>query len=289
MAASSRANLRVLSTWPFPRAEHGDVTIFIAGISSHIGGELAKLYSARSQRVVGTYRNAAHVESMRDQPNVELISCDVSQPGSIRAAADRLEALAKPWDIFIGAVGQLDPIGPFLKSDMDEWAASLSLNSVGQLRLLHAIYPLRARAGTAKVAFLVGGGINGPFRNYSAYCLGKVMLVKACELLHDEAPDVHAVAIGTGWVDTKIHRQTLDAGARAGANYERTRDFLAANEKGTSHSDILACIDWCFAQDRATTGGRNFSVVHDGWREDTGLAASLLREGDKYKLRRSGN
>jgi NAD(P)-dependent dehydrogenase (short-subunit alcohol dehydrogenase family) len=265
------------------------VTVFIAGISSDIGRELAKLYSARAQHVVGTYRNVAHVESLRDQANIELIACDVSQPDSIRAAAERLKALAKQWDIFIGAVGQLDPIGPFLQSDMAEWSASLSLNSVGQLRLLHAIYPLRKHDTVAKVAFLVGGGINGPFRNYSAYCLGKIMLVKACELLHDETPDVHAVALGTGWVDTKIHRQTLDAGARAGANYERTRDFLAANAKGTSCSDILACIDWCFAQDRAATGGRNFSVVHDGWREETGLATNLLRDGDKYKLRRSGN
>ncbi len=265
-----------------------DATVFIAGISSDIGRELALLCAARSRRVAGTYRTAAHIEPLRGQAEVELIPCDVAQPESIRGAADRLAALKRPWDTFIGAIGQLDPIGPLLESDMDEWAASLTLNAVGQLRLLRAIYPLRKRDTLAKVAFLVGGGINGPFRNYSAYCLGKVMLVKACELLHDEAPDVHAVAIGTGWVDTKIHRQTLQAGARAGANYQRTAEFLAAGRPGTTCAEILACIDWCFAQDRAATGGRNFSVVHDGWREE-GLAASLLRDDDKYKLRRSGN
>ena len=265
------------------------MTVLIAGISSDIGSELAKLYGARSQHVIGTYRNAAHVESLRGQPSVDLIPCDVSQSDSIRAAAERLAAIDKPWDLFIGAIGQLDPIGPFLESNIDGWSTSLSLNSIGQLRLLRAIYPMRERGGVSKVAFLVGGGINGPFRNYSAYCLGKVMLVKACELIHDETPDVHAAAIGTGWVDTKIHRQTLDAGALAGANYERTREFLAAEEKGTSCADILACMDWCFAQDRAATGGRNFSTVHDGWREPGDLAATLLRDGDKYKLRRSGN
>jgi NAD(P)-dependent dehydrogenase (short-subunit alcohol dehydrogenase family) len=266
-----------------------NATVFIAGISSDIGGELAKLYAARSRHVVGTYRNAAYVESLRSQANVELIACDVSQPDSIRSAAERLKALGKPWDVFIGAVGQLDPIGPFFESNMDEWSASLSLNSIGQLRLLHAIYPLRKHEALAKVAFLVGGGINGPFRNYSAYCLGKIMLVKACELIHDEAPDVHAVAIGTGWVDTKIHRQTLEAGDRAGDNYRRTAEFVASAQPGTSSADILACIDWCFAQDRAVTGGRNFSVVHDGWKQEAGLGASLLRDPDKYKLRRSGN
>jgi NAD(P)-dependent dehydrogenase (short-subunit alcohol dehydrogenase family) len=265
------------------------MAVFIAGISSDIGRELARLYRGRSRHVVGTYRNAAHVESLRDDPQLDLISCDVSRPESIRGAADRLEALNRPWDTFIGAVGQLDPIQPFFECDMDEWSTSLALNSIGQLRLLHAIYPLRKRDTLVKVAFLVGGGINGPFRNYSAYCLGKILLVKACELIHDEAPDVHTVAIGTGWVDTKIHRQTLDAGARAGANYERTRDFLASKQAGTACLDILACMDWCFSQNRAATGGRNVSVVHDAWREDAGLGASLLRDADKYKLRRSGN
>lgn len=262
--------------------------VFIAGISSDIGRELALLYSARSHHVIGTFRTDRHAEPLRGKQGIELIQCDVAQPESIRAAAQKLQALGKPWDIFIGAVGQLDPIGPFFETGIDEWSASLALNSVGQLRLLHAAYPLRRRGALAKVAFLVGGGINGPFRNYSAYCLGKVMLVKACELLHDEAPDIHAVAIGTGWIDTKIHRQTLQAGERAGDNYRRTTEFLASGERGTACADILACMDWCFGQPREATGGRNFSVVHDGWKEE-GLAASLLRDGDKYKLRRSGN
>jgi NAD(P)-dependent dehydrogenase (short-subunit alcohol dehydrogenase family) len=266
-----------------------NATVFIAGISSDIGRELALLYSARSHRVLGTFRTAAHVEPLRDRQGVDLISCDVAQPDSIRLAVDRLKTLGKPWDTFIGAVGQLDPIRPFLETDMDEWSASLTLNAIGQLRLLREIYPLRSRDTVAKVAFLVGGGINGPFRNYSAYCLGKIMLVKACELIHDEAPDIHAIAIGTGWVDTKIHRQTLEAGERAGDNYRRTAEFLASARPGTSPADILACIDWCFAQGRAVTGGRNFSVVHDGWKQDAGLGASLLRDPDKYKLRRSGN
>src|SRR2546421_7058251 len=264
-------------------------TVFIAGISSDIGRELALLYAARSNHVVGTFRKAVHVESLRGRSDIELISCDVSRPESIRSAADQLAALNKRWDTFIGAVGQLDPIGPFFESDMDEWSASLTLNSIGQLRLLREIYPHRRRDTPAKVAFLVGGGINGPFRNYSAYCLGKVMLVKACELLHDEAPDVHAVAIGTGWVDTKIHRQTLEAGERAGDNYRRTSEFLASEQTGTTCSDIIACIDWCFGQERAVTGGRNFSVPHDAWKDEAGLGVALLRDPDKYKLRRGGN
>src|SRR6267142_4066396 len=72
------------------------MTVFIAGISSDIGGELAQLYRGRSQHIVGTYRNAAHVEKLRGDPQVDLVACDVSRPDSIRAAADRLAVLERP-------------------------------------------------------------------------------------------------------------------------------------------------------------------------------------------------
>src|SRR3954463_6591945 len=118
------------------------MSVFIAGISSDIGAELARLYRGRSRHVVGTYRNGAHVGSLRDEPQVDLVCCDVSQPDSIRAAADRLKALDRRWDTFVGAIGKLDPIEPLFECDMDQWSASLTLNAAGQLRLLHAIYPL---------------------------------------------------------------------------------------------------------------------------------------------------
>jgi NAD(P)-dependent dehydrogenase (short-subunit alcohol dehydrogenase family) len=264
-------------------------TVFIAAISSDIGRELALLHLQRGDHVIGTYRNADQVSALQGLEGLDLLPCDLSNPQSITNAVTSLKALDKPWDVFISAVGDLRPIGPFFESDVGPWAQSIDVNGSGQLRLLHAVYPHRRPRAVAKVAFLVGGGINGPFRNYSAYCLGKILLVKACELLHDEAADVHAVAIGTGWVDTKIHRQTLDAGKKAGANYRKTADFLASGQAGTTCSDILACMDWCFSQDRAVTGGRNISVVHDGWREGVGLAADLLADPDKYRLRRSGN
>jgi NAD(P)-dependent dehydrogenase (short-subunit alcohol dehydrogenase family) len=264
-------------------------TVFIAAISSDIGRELALLHRQRGDHVIGTYRNANHANALLGLQGMDLLSCDLSEQQSIARAAASLKALDKPWDVFISAVGDLRPIGPFFESDVGLWAASTDVNGTGQLRLLHAVYPHRRPETVAKVAFLVGGGINGPFRNYSAYCLGKIMLVKACELLHDEAPDVHAVAIGTGWVDTKIHRQTLDAGETAGPNYRKTTDFLASGQSGTTCSDILACMDWCFGQGRAVTGGRNFSVVHDAWREGAGLKADLLADQDRYRLRRSGN
>jgi short-subunit dehydrogenase len=264
--------------------------VFIAAISSDIGRELAQFYRAQGRVVIGTYRSEQGLEGLRGDPGIHLLACDLTQPETISAAARQLAGVAVPWDTFISAVGQLSPIGRFFDCDAAEWADSVTLNGVAQLRLLHAIYPYHATDVATKVAFLVGGGINGPFTNYSAYCLGKVMLVKMCELLDDEYPDLHTIAIGTGWVDTKIHRQTIEAGEKAGSNYGRTAEFLSAGKKGTTCREIFDCIEWCFAGGRAVTSGRNFSVVHDAWRDGgEGLQVRLLHDSAMYKLRRHGN
>lgn len=265
-------------------------TAFIAAISSDIGRSIAQIYRRRNWPVIGTYRSDGELGSLRSDTGISLIRCDLEDPGDIEAVGRQLAQRESGWDIFIGAVGQLAPIGPFFELDRGEWTRSVALNGTGQLSLLHAIYPHRRAAPLAQVAFLVGGAINRAFANYSAYSLGKLTLVKFCELIHDECPDIHAVALGTGWVATKIHRQTIAAGALAGDNLAMTEHFLESGLEGTSISDIVACLDWCFAQDRATTGGRNFSVVHDPWRRGgLPLAESLRKDADKFKLRRHGN
>jgi short-subunit dehydrogenase len=265
-------------------------TIFIAAIASDIGRQLAQLYRQRGYEVIGTYRTEANLKELRQEKGISLLHCDVTDEHGLEKVAGAMRNLGKRWDVFIGAVGQLDPIGSFFSCDIREWANSVHANSIGQLSLLHTVYPFRhANGSAAKVAFLVGGGINGPFRNYSAYCLGKVLLVKFCELIDDEYPDVHAIAVGTGWVNTKIHKQSLDAAERSGGNYRRTIEFVTSGQPGTAITDILACIDWCFDAGKATTSGRNFSVVHDGWntRSDE-LKAALGADDSMFKLRRRG-
>ena len=67
------------------------------------------------------------------------------------------------------------------------------------------------------------GAAQRPFDHYSAYCLGKLALIKMTELLDSEYPDLQVSIIGASWVKTKIHHQTLAAGESAGLNFDTTR------------------------------------------------------------------
>ena len=85
------------------------------------------------------------------------------------------------------------------------------------------------------------------------------------ELLHSECLDLQVSIIGTGWVNTKIHKQTLNAGEAAGSNLDKTLQFIenSKNELGSLES-ITECVEWCLSAPR-DAGGRNFSLVHDNW------------------------
>jgi NAD(P)-dependent dehydrogenase (short-subunit alcohol dehydrogenase family) len=132
---------------------------------------------------------------------------------------------------------------------------------------------------------LAGGGTNNPMTNYSAYCAAKIALIKMCELIDDEEAGINAFIIGPGFVRTRIHEETLRAGAAAGAGLDKTRAFLAT--PGSSHDHIYSHMTWCIAQGRAVAGGRNFSTVHDPWRGGgAALAADLKLDPDAFRLRR---
>jgi short-subunit dehydrogenase len=262
--------------------------VLIVSVSSDIGEQLAIHYLNRGFRVAGTYRSRIST-SLEREPHFVGLQCDVNEPEAAELIRAFLKGAGFQWRIFISCVGQLAPVGLFFETEFDRWADSVGVNSVAQLRALHAAWPFRA-SGMCHSVFFAGGGTNNPFRNYSSYCLGKIALIKMCELLDDENPDLNVFIVGTGWVRTKIHTQTLAAGARAGANFTKTKQFIDENAAGTSYKDIADMIDWGIAEGKTVASGRNFSVVHDPWRTGGSILASALRDNpSKFKLRRSGN
>ncbi len=263
-------------------------TVFILGLSSDIGRELGTRYQRDGYRLYGTYRRAGSLAGLFDPERI--FHCDVAKPESVRELTEACRATGLRWDIFIGAVGAEEPIGPFFESDFDAWERSIQTNALGVLRALHALFPLRAPARECACVLFSGAGTNSAAVNYSAYCASKIFLIKMCELLAAENPDLNAVIIGPGIVRTKIHEQTLRARERSGANYEKVMMFLRSDDPGVSHDDIYACVNWCVRAGRKVAGGRNFSLVHDAWREGgETLRLALLADEEMYKLRRFGN
>ncbi|MCX7177185.1 MAG: SDR family oxidoreductase [Proteobacteria bacterium] len=264
-------------------------TAIIVSISSDIGTALAQRWLARGWAVFGTYRTRSAATDQLAVAGAKLVVCDTSNQESLDASCVELNHLCTAWDILVIAPGTTEPIGLFAETDFDEWARSIEVNFTSQMRLTHRLLSSRRTQAAIDpcVIFFAGGGTNNATTNYSAYTVSKIGLIKMCELLDAEIPDVRFTILGPGWVDTKIHKETLGAGARAGANLVRTRQKIEDGDF-TRMEDVLDCCDWLVASPREEIGGRNFSVAHDAW-GSRGLSEALLSDPDMYKLRRSGN
>ena len=261
-------------------------TVFMLGGSADIGRALIERYLAAGWNVAATYRAPGSLADFEGRPGFRSLLLDLDKRESIEAAATEMEKLGWRWNLFIAATGTLAPIGPFLEIDGEEWLQAIMNNGFLPCLVLKRLYPLRNPDGIVTAAFFAGGGVNNPFRNYSAYSASKLALLKMCELLDDEISDLKCFILGPGYTASKLHEATYAAGAKAGANLQKTRDFTAT--PGTSMDDIYACLEWCRSQDREVIGGRNISVVHDAWRHGGHeLAAALRRNPNLFKLRRS--
>lgn len=237
----------------------------------------------------GSYRTKSTATTQLAATGVKLVEIDTSDRAALETGCTELKNLCPSWDVLVIASGTTDPIGLFSDTDFDEWARSIEVNFTSQMRLTHRLLPSRRTQSPNGpcVIYFAGGGTNNATTNYSAYTVSKIGLIKMCELLDAEIPDVRFSILGPGWVNTKIHKETLRAGSRAGVNFVRTKNKFEQGDF-TKMDDVLDCCDWLVASSRDEIGGRNFSVAHDPW-GSIHLREALLSDPDMYKLRRAYN
>ena len=261
----------------------------IVSASSDIGLALGHDWLAKGHELIGTYRrNSPAVDNLRHS-GAKMFHCDLANSTSIERTCSEMTKPSEGWNTLVLAAGTLDPIGLFEDCDFTDWALSISINFTAQLKLLHALLPLRKSSSKImpSVILFAGGGTNCATERYSAYTISKIASIKICELLDAEIPDTKFTIIGPGWVNTKIHSSTLIAGDNAGDAYDKTVAMLGGDDCVTFQK-VIECVEWIISSSRDVVGGRNISLAHDKW-SNARLDKALLEDADMYKLRRSGN
>jgi len=256
-------------------------SVLIIGINSDIGGFLSKKYKADGWTVYGTYRTNYVPKNYYADFD---IYCDLVSVDSVNNCVRELQKENFAWDLIINASGTMEPIGKFFEVSISEWESSFQINFLSSARLLHGIWNLKSKLDKPSVVFFAGGGTNSSFDCYSAYCISKIALIKITELLDSEYSECNFFCIGPGFVNTKIHKETLKAKKSSGLNYYKTTQFQKT--LGTSLIDIYLHIQWC-VDNGSQVSGRNLSTVHDSWRDKKGnLLEMMIKNSNFFKLRR---
>lgn len=255
--------------------------------SSDIGFVLCLKLLDEGYSVFATYRTLSQEVQKLKLLGVNLYECDLGVDSALDETINHIQNDAKEWDALFILQATMNPIGKLLDVDMNEWQSSIKLNFINQIKIIQMLLKTRTKTISPTVVTFAGGGTNGATKNYSAYTISKIALIKMMELLYEEYSDSKFVCVGPGWVKTKIHNETLLAKENASEAYTQTIKHF--NENNFVDIDkVIDCLLWILSAKKEHVSGRNFSVAFDRW-GDKALTLALKKNNNMYKLRREGN
>jgi len=121
--------------------------VLVTGVSAGLGGETARVLAAHGAQVVGAARDLAKAERatqiVRDQAanggSLELIEFDLASLASVRAAADKLVADGRTFDVVIANAGVMaTPLG----HTVDGFETQFGTNHLGHFVFVNRIASL---------------------------------------------------------------------------------------------------------------------------------------------------
>jgi 3-oxoacyl-[acyl-carrier protein] reductase len=263
----------------------------VTGGSRGIGKAIARRLLEDGARVAFCARDAGGLEAAAFElgqvgPDILPVRADVSEPAEVDSLVARtLERFAR-IDICVNNAGIYGPIGPMWTNDPERWRETLTTNLFGGFLVCRYVIPTMIAQESGKIINMSGGGAATPFPRFSAYAVSKAALVRLTETLAAELAghNIQVNAVSPGFVATRLHQQTLEAGeAAAGDFFHKTREQLATGGVDPAvPADLVA-----FLASPASAGitGRFFSAVWDNWIEFT-AHASEIAGGDLFTLRR---
>ena len=245
-------------------------------------GSTVVLY-ARSE----TALERARATLTADAPGrVHAIAGDVTDAAGLERLFDAAEAVGGSLSV-VHAAAVLSAIGPVIDVEADAWWETVRVNLLGTFLVLQAACRRLVRRGLpGSIVLFSGGGATAAFPNYTAYACGKVGVVRLAETLAQEmAPHgVRVNCVAPGFVATRMHAATLEAGAAAGSEYlHRTERELRAG--GVPPEVAARAVAFLLSDAAEGITGRLLAAVHDDWARWP-EHRSELEGSDLFTLRR---
>ncbi len=225
------------------RSAHGSsftlmtqASVIITGASRGLGRaialELARLgaavtLNARSEKALAQVQADIEAEGGR----ATRVVGDVSEPD----VAERLVAAAAlafgRIDAVINNAAVLDPLARIADSDPYQWQRNLQINVVGPYLLIQAALPHLRRAPQGRVINVSSGAAVRATAGWPAYCSSKAALNMLTSVLAEEEPNIVALAVRPGVVNTSMQAEVRARGREA-MKPDAYQRFIAYYERG---------------------------------------------------------
>ena len=264
-------------------------TIIVTGAGRGIGAAIVRQCAADGAAVVLVARTETELEDTKitlTGTGHRTYPLDVSDRGAVNSFLEFLREARVSVDGLVNCAGIQGPIGALHDISLDELEKTFAVNTIGTIAPCAGVLPFFIQLGKGKIVNVSGGGATGPFPRYSAYAASKAAVIRFTENLAEEYRDmsIDVNAIAPGFVSTRIHEATLQAGEQAGKDYyEDTQRKLVNGAVPPEYAARLASFLLSDAAHGIT--GKLLSAQWDPW-EDIDFQERLRAEKNLCTLRR---
>jgi NAD(P)-dependent dehydrogenase (short-subunit alcohol dehydrogenase family) len=153
-------------------------TVLITGCSDGgIGSALALAFQQRGFHVFATARNTTKMSNLADLPNVTLLTLDVTDSTTIKAAVDTVaKETGGTLDFLVNNAGR-NHFMPLLDEDIDQTKELFDTNVWGPLAVTQAFSPLVIKTkGSFVFVTSIAGYSNTPWMGMSIFPRSLVVL-----------------------------------------------------------------------------------------------------------------
>jgi len=158
----------------------------VTGGSRGIGAGIARGLAERGARVVVTGRDQAALAAVaetirRSGGEVAAIAADLTQPNSVEALRDAVEAAFGPPQLVVACAGGGGQLKPLCDETLESWRATIDRNLTTGFLTLHAFLPAMYERGEGAVVLMsssAGRQLSGASAPYSAAKAGLQALMR---------------------------------------------------------------------------------------------------------------
>jgi len=267
----------------------GGRVVIVTGAGTGLGLEIARAFVSVGDHVVICGRTLASLEEAAAEitgaGTVTCQVCDVSDEASVRALVEAAKSKTGRIDVLVNNAGVYGPIGLACENPVDEWRRAMEINLFGVFLTTRYVAPLMIEQGGGAIINISGGGATSTKPRFSSYAAAKSGVVRFTEVTADELAEhgIRVNAIAPGFIVTRFHDLTMEAGDRAGPDYEKTKAKL---ESGGDDPRLAAELAVFLAGPESEgISGRLISAVFDDWRSPE-MAEAIRNSRDFCMLRR---
>lgn len=268
-----------------------DKIIIITGGSLGIGYAVAEKCAEAGAKVIIVSRTEADLKVAVEKLNNisrrghSYKILNVGDKNQVKNFAFEIKEKFGYIDGLINCAGIYGPIGPLDEINIDNFAETVNINLMGTVFMCHYFVSLMKNRGS-KIINYSGGGAATPFPNYSAYAVSKAGVVRLTENLSQEFKSygIAVNCVAPGFIITRLHRQTLAAGEKAGSSFLKNTEEQI--NKGGVPLEVPARLTVFLLSHKADgITGKFISAPWDPW-ETPDFIQKLKTDKDFATLRR---